>query len=70
MLQQNDKKLTVRVNTDLTLDAGWWEEMPIQQFVNDFLGRGEQFRPQLFPDTFHRTPPCVRMDSDYAPIMP
>jgi len=28
MLQQNDKKLTVRVSDDLTLDAGWWEEVP------------------------------------------
>jgi len=28
MLQQNDKKLTVRVNADLTLDAGRWEEVP------------------------------------------
>ena len=28
MLQQNDKKLTVRVNDDLTLDAGWWEKVP------------------------------------------
>jgi len=25
---RDDKKLTVRVNDDLTLDAGWWEKVP------------------------------------------